>query len=83
MYYKSPIERYVSEIQTEFNKADEKELTATIKQSIGYKVDRDELLKALQYDRGQYDKGYNDGFNDGRKAVIAEIIEQYGDEVTE
>jgi hypothetical protein len=34
-------------------------------------------------DREQYDKGYDDGFKDGRKAVIAEIIEQYGDEVTE
>ena len=26
-------------------------------------VDKEELLKALQYDRGQYDKGYQDGLN--------------------
>lgn len=26
-------------------------------------VDKEELLKALQYDRGQYSKGYGDGYN--------------------
>lgn len=26
-------------------------------------VDKEELLKALQYDRGQYEKGYQDGLN--------------------
>lgn len=30
-------------------------------QDIGIKVDRDELVKALQYDRNQYEKGYSDG----------------------
>lgn len=28
---------------------------------VGVKVDRDELVKALQYDRGQYEKGYAEG----------------------
>lgn len=28
--------------------------------SVGIEVDRDELLKALKYDRDQYNKGYND-----------------------
>ena len=27
-------------------------------------VDKEELLKALQYDRGQYEKGYQDGVTD-------------------
>ena len=30
-------------------------------------VDRDELLKALAYDRGQYETGYGDGYNDGKR----------------
>ena len=30
-------------------------------QEVGIEVDKDELLKALQYDRGQYEKGYSDG----------------------
>ena len=29
-------------------------------QKIGVYVDKDELLKALQYDRNQYQKGYDD-----------------------
>ena len=34
---------------------------------MGLDVDREELLKALKYDRGQYEKGYADGFLDSRK----------------
>ena len=30
-------------------------------QKVGIKVDKDELVKALAYDRGQYEKGYADG----------------------
>jgi Zn-finger nucleic acid-binding protein len=29
-------------------------------QKVGVNVDKDELIKALQYDRAQYQKGYND-----------------------
>ena len=29
-------------------------------QNVGVNVDKEELLKALQYDRGQYQKGYDD-----------------------
>ena len=36
-------------------------------------VDEEELMKALNYDRKQYDAGYNDGFIDGRKKAIEEI----------
>ena len=32
-------------------------------QSYGIVVDKKELLRALGYDRGQYDKGYEDGLN--------------------
>ena len=32
---------------------------------VGVNVDKEELIKALQYDRGQYTKGYEDGFKNG------------------
>ena len=32
---------------------------------IGIRVNREELLKALKYDRGQYKAGYDAGFTDG------------------
>lgn len=31
---------------------------------VGVDVDKEELLKALQYDRNQYEKGYADGYAD-------------------
>lgn len=34
-------------------------------ESVDIHVDPEELLKALQYDRGQYQKGYDAGFADG------------------
>ena len=84
--YESPIMILQDQIATDFARKIDEETGKAIyeaTQRIGINVDDNELLKALRYDRGQYDKGYNDGFNDGRKAIIAEIIEQYGDEVTE
>ena len=37
---------------------------------MGVNVDKEELLKALNYDRGQYEKGYADG----RSARYSEIV---------
>lgn len=84
--YESPIKILQDQIAKDFARKIDEETGKAIyeaTQRIGITVDDNELLKALRYDRGQYDKGYDDGFNDGRKAVIAEIIEKYGDEVTE
>lgn len=35
---------------------------------LGIKVDKEELLKALKYDRDQYNKGYEDGYKAGVKS---------------
>lgn len=55
--YQSPIEiiqdRMRMEVEGEVFKA---------VQNVGVHVDKDELLKALQYDRGQYTKGYKEGY---------------------
>ena len=40
-------------------------ITFKIEQTLGCEVDKDELIKAMQYDRDQYDKGYQDGYLDG------------------
>ena len=36
-------------------------------------VDKAELLRALSYDRDQYEKGYADGYEDGRLAMLDEL----------
>ena len=68
--YKSPITECVSDVQHDIVKAKEDELMVTITQTIGYAVDKEELIKALQYDRDQYDKGYKDGYSAGIKYAM-------------
>lgn len=51
---------YMSEIQQQIEKQQEDQVMLTVNQSIGYDIDKQELIKALQYDREQYSKGYRD-----------------------
>lgn len=44
----------------------------------GLSIDKEELIKALQYDRDQYEKGYADGFWAG----YTEAKEKYMDKLT-
>ena len=53
--YQSPIEFITIQLNTQIEDGIYKAV-----QKYGVKVDKDELIKALQYDRGQYQKGYND-----------------------
>ncbi len=64
--YNSPIEMIISNMRMQ----QDGEIFRAV-QEIGVNVDKDELLKALQYDRGQYDKGYNDGI----KAFVERLKE--------
>ena len=57
--YKSPIDLIVGQMNIQF----EGEVCKAV-QNVGVDVDKDELLKALQYDRGQYQNGYNDMDNE-------------------
>lgn len=54
--YKSIIEQVCSDIQTQY----ENDMVKVV-QSYGFNVDKEELAKALAYDRHQYEKGYEDG----------------------
>ena len=55
MSYQSPIEVFQTQMQSQIVGEIYK---AVMK--VGVNVDKDELLKALQYDRNQYQKGYTD-----------------------
>lgn len=65
--YKSPIEAICSEVTHEILKDEEDRAMLAIQQAVGYKVDKDELIKALRYDRNQYEKGYNDAVDNLQK----------------
>ena len=60
MDYKSPIEITIGQFRWEQEKRIEGEVFSAI-QEVGINVYREELVKALQYDRDQYYKGYKDG----------------------
>lgn len=55
MSYQSPIEVFQTQMQSQI---EDETYKAVMK--VGINVDKDELLKALQYDRDQYQKGYAD-----------------------
>lgn len=58
--YESPITNYISEIIDKQMVERENFILVTISESIGVNVNREELIKALNYDRNQYEKGYAD-----------------------
>ena len=66
--YKSPIQtytyNYIESIKSEF---DEQRMKAVVK--LGFDVDKNELIKALKYDRNQYLKGYQDCMDDQVKVL--------------
>lgn len=57
--YKSPIEMIVGQMNVEYENG-----ILKYTQSYCPNIDKDELIKALKYDRDQYDKGYVDGVAD-------------------
>ena len=70
--YISPIEQTYREIQ----RKEEEQLGLTIEAEIGYKVDKDELIKALRYDRDQYNKGFADGYAACKEKIMKALEEQ-------
>lgn len=56
--YQSPIDVIYGDIEVKF----ENSILSAVRK-VDINVDKDELLKALKYDRDQYKKGYEDGKN--------------------
>lgn len=71
--YISPIElKYTEPILSEIRDKQDA-IVVQMVQSVDATVDRDELIKMMQYDRGQYDSGYSDGLKEGYKNAKAEM----------
>lgn len=69
--YESPIELIVNQMTSQIMSQRDNQITAKIEQQIGIKVDKEELMKALTYDRNTYQQGYIDGMAAGaEKAVL-------------
>lgn len=69
--YESPIRLLTKQLETHMREQHDKQIFEAI-QKFGVDVDRDELIKALAYDRYQYDKGYADGRADAQRWISVE-----------
>ena len=63
--YESPIKIITGKMQTQIDG----DIYRAV-QKVGINVDREELLKALEYDRRQYEKGFDDGFAQALKIAL-------------
>ena len=63
--YKSPIEVIYGQVKTQM----EGDIFKAV-QNYDINVDKDELIKALAYDRNQYDKGYTAGHRDAFDTIV-------------
>lgn len=66
--YESTINQILGEIQVTY----ENECMKAV-QSVGFDVNKEELIKALMYDRNQYEKGYREAIDD----FVSEIIKRF------
>ena len=66
--YQSPISQIYKDVEYKF-KEDMENKTMEAVHHFGISVDKEELIKALQYDRNQYDKGYSEG----RASIVEEL----------
>lgn len=58
--YINPISLVMEEMSEMISKEIDNNMMVSINQTMGFNVDKYELIKALKYDREQYDKGYMD-----------------------
>jgi len=79
--YESPITVMTDQITRQINmEYDNAVMKAVV--NVGVVVDKEELLKALKYDRDQYAKGYDEGYSkaiDDFVSVMQEEIARYSD----
>ena len=67
--YKSPLELIFTDISHQIVKQIDTDCYQAVVQYVP-NVDKDELIRALQYDRDQYHKGYADGMRDAMDDLV-------------
>ena len=70
--YESPIQIIEHDIHMQMQMQMEDGILKAVKQ-VGIHVDKEELLRALEYDRKQYDRG----FTDGKLALCARLLNRF------
>ena len=79
--YESPIElvhRHINGMREEIDKKTG-ELIVKSCMEIGININREELVRMAQYDRGRYEKGYTDGKTAGAVEVLEKLLKSIDD----
>ena len=76
--YESPIDIIYNDIQYKVVEELDKNIVSAV-QSYGIDVNKEELLKALRYDRQQYEKGYADAKSEQRWIPCSERLPEEKD----
>ena len=79
--YESPIIQNIADISSQIREAQDGRLIYEVQQAIGYDINKEELIKALRYDRDQYQKGYEDGRKDNEWIPVSERLPEEGKDV--
>lgn len=75
--YKSPIDIFVADVQKQFVQRHDDQIYQVV-MNLGINVDKAELIRALQYDREQYDRGFADGYQNAKDEVVHGYWEKHG-----
>ena len=78
--YKSPINIIIDEMHIKFAESIEQKIFQAI-QDIEIHIDKDGLIKALKYDRDQYEKGYADAKAETHWIPCSERLPEVGQSV--
>ena len=68
--YESPITMEVKKCCDKIIEERENAIMMRLEEEIGFHIDRNELIKALKYDREQYAKGYREGYEHGKEEIL-------------
>lgn len=80
--YESPMTGIINKVTNDIIEERENMITAKVNEVLGLDIDKEELIKALRYDRDEYDRAYREGYKQGRRNtlkilynVIKELLE--------
>lgn len=76
MAYESPVSLFYQQAAEAITQDQENKIMAEIKYQMAVDINKEELLRALKYDRDQYDKGYKDGYLAGAQYAMDQMQER-------
>ena len=74
--YKSPVELITSQMNAQIE-----DHVFNVIQEVAVNIDKEELIKALEYDREQYKQGYADGLNANKWISVDDRLPEINKEV--